>query len=103
MEEPKKDARWMLVVSITMLILSVFPFSIVLYPRILFSNHHLDIWGQIAYVIISFFLVSVTSTTLYLTDFWKREMMYKLSVLLFTISMVLFLVIVNLRWLFPPI
>ena len=102
MEEPRKDARWILIVSIIMLIVSVFPFGFILYPSIL-SLYNLDIWGQIAYVIFSFFVASITSTTLYLADFWKREMMYKLSVLLFTISMVLFLVTVNLRWLFPPI
>lgn len=102
MEEPKKDARWILIVSIIMLILSVFPFSFILYPRI-FSVYHLDVWGQMAYVIFSLFIVSTTSTTLYLADFWKRELMYKLSVLLFTISMVLFFAVVNLRWLYPPI
>jgi len=69
----------------------------------LYQQREITILDVVAFYVnridILFFIASVTVATLATTGFGKKDLMYKASIYLFTISMILFFVSV-LKWLF---
>ena len=97
-----RDVKWMLIVSIIILWISwPLPYFGYLFfgaLRLPFYNlppHYTAI--EVAWYVVNradtlTFLLTITFAVLYTTGFGKRELWYKLSLYLFTVSMILFII-----------
>lgn len=99
--EEERNVKWILIISIIMLSASTFVGSISYYPY--YPPREPSILDVVAFYInridILFFIATITTATLATTGFRKKDLMYKASIYLFIISMILLIASI-LKWLF---
>ena len=89
--EGQKSVKWILIISIIMFLASMYYTLPHYYPSS--ERSFLDtVWYVFGRIIILLFLATITTGTLFTTNFAKKELAYKLTIYLFIISMSLFFI-----------
>jgi len=88
--EEQKNVKWIVIVSLVL-----FFFSVWLAPSIYLGGYYpstssRDAWYYLNRLDILFFIATLTVSSLFTSGFGKREVMYKLTVYIFMISMGVF-------------
>ncbi len=96
--EEQKNVKWILIISIIMFFASIgyaLPYSYVGGIRSPWDT----LWYVIGRITTLLFIATITTGTLFTTNFAKKALMYKLTIYFFIVSMSLFFV-GFLKWLF---
>jgi len=94
--EEQRNVKWILIISIIMFFVSaVYGQSLFfLGPYYPYGAREWSIWDRLWYYIsridVLIFIATITTATLFTTNFGKKELTYKLTVYLFIVSMGLF-------------
>lgn len=104
MREERRSVKWILIISVIMLIIS----SPSLFPPFIFffglglrlQFYHLPrqftpielLWYLVNRLDAPLFVLTITVATLYTTGFGREELLYKLSIYLFILSMMFFFI-----------
>lgn len=99
--QEERNVKWILTISLILLLASTWFGAVSFYPY--YPRREPSILDVVAFYInridILFFVATITTATLSTTGFGKKELMFKISIYLFIISMALFFVSI-LKWLF---
>jgi len=100
--EMEKNVKWVLVISVIMFFASIFA-SVLIYVPYYYLPRALSPLDTIVFYInridTLLFIATITTTTIHIAGFGRKETTYRLSLILFIISMALFFV-TFLKWLF---
>lgn len=89
--EGQKSVKWILIISIIMFLASMYYTLPYYYPSS--ERSFLDtVWYVLGRIVTLLFLATITTGTLFTTNFSKKELAYKLTLYLFIISMSLFFI-----------
>jgi hypothetical protein len=96
-EQNEQNLRWLLVVSVVLFIFTTGLLGIIeLYPGSPYLKQHWSFVDKFFFYAhrtnILFFVATITTATLYTTSSEKKDLMFKVSIFLFQISMILFAV-----------
>jgi hypothetical protein len=107
--QTERNVKWVLVISLIMFSFFAWPFSGFLFIGSLFSLpfYHLPpnytliefVWYVINHADLPLFLLTITFATLFMSGFGRKELLYRLSIYSFALSMA-FLFITFLQMLF---
>jgi len=97
--EVKKDVRWILIISLVLILASPF---IAVYALVGLPWDYAtpSIWfTHFRNISTLFFIFTIITSTLYIADFWKAEPLYEATIVFFIISMSMFF-ISSMQWIF---
>lgn len=89
----KREVKWVLVVSLILL------FWVTWLAFIAYAGYYFrpGAWDYLRNINVLSFIVTVGLATIYTTNFWKSEVIFKATILMFIISISLFF-ISNMQW-----
>jgi len=103
--EERRSVIWILIISIIMFFVTAW-----IGPSLVYVPYYPPreptveefIWFYINRTNVLLFVATITSATLFTAGFWRKELMYKLSILLFTVSMgLLFITFLKSLFVYP--